>query len=368
MGGTVIVLGAGATKACGGPLTDQILPAAFSLAARPDAGVNQEFLTCAREFLNSVFHVPLNSTDGADYPSLTLILGLIDMAIDRRHNFGSRWKPSDLAIAREAFNYLIFKILDHQLQTLTEPDLHLRLFEKLYASETERATVISLNYDLIADNSLLRLDQDRNRMFAPIDYGCDIDSAPYSSGGGTAGHMVLKLHGSLNWIYCPGCHRLTVGISSADRRMVKVLDTVFHAEFQPEESTIERWYAAEGRACRRCGCNVRPVLISPTHMKDYRNPHIARVWHRAGEELRAADKVIFIGYSLPSDDTDVIYLLKRALHWPNGSPASITVVDYAAGNPAIAEHPVGIRYRSLFGMDIEWVPGGMKAFVDSLPG
>jgi hypothetical protein len=53
---------------------------------------------------------------------------------------------------------------------------------------------------------------------------------------------------------------------------------------------------------------VRPVMITPTQKKDYRNPHIAQVWYRAEELLRSASEVVFVGYSMPSDDVEVVYL------------------------------------------------------------
>jgi hypothetical protein len=88
-------------------------------------------------------------------------------------------------------------------------------------------------------------------------------------------------------------------------------------------------------------------MITPTRIKDYRNPHISNIWYGAERLLRRADRAIIIGYSLPEDDVDVIYLLKRGL---KNTPASqITVVEYDPQNRPLQEHLVGQRYRSVFG-------------------
>jgi hypothetical protein len=128
---------------------------------------------------------------------------------------------------------------------------------------------------------------------------------------------------------------------------------------------LERIYGhRHGTRCRECQTFRRPVLIAPTHRKDYRNPHIAQVWYQAEQSLRLAEKAIFIGYSLPDDDVEVIYLLKRSLG--HLQPSSFTVVEYAASQPAINEHPVGSRYRTLFDNEVNWRTEGFAAYVDSL--
>ena len=56
----VFIFGAGATKACGGPLTSDILPDAFTILYSSDSGViNREgFPQVVEEFLISKFNLP----------------------------------------------------------------------------------------------------------------------------------------------------------------------------------------------------------------------------------------------------------------------------------------------------------------------
>ena len=90
--------------------------------------------------------------------------------------------------------------------------------------------------------------------------------------------------------------------------------------------SLENSYSPDGAPCGTCQTRLRPLLIAPTHLKNYRNPHIAQVWYAAEQELRAAERVVFIGYSLPDDDVEVVYLLKRSLAHPalTGSRSSST--------------------------------------------
>ena len=59
MGGTVAFLGAGATKACSGPLTDEILPEMYERASAPGWAGSLDLL---KEFLEKQCHVGVGSS------------------------------------------------------------------------------------------------------------------------------------------------------------------------------------------------------------------------------------------------------------------------------------------------------------------
>jgi len=143
-----------------------------------------------------------------------------------------------------------------------------------------------------------------------------------------------------------GWRLFELGISEGSLMTVKVLNELY------QENPLEPRYGCHGSLCAECGSFFRPVIITPTHSKDYRNPHISQVWYKSERLLRTADRVFIIGYSLPEDDVDVIYLLKRGLNQLD--PNKITVVEFDEQNRKIDEHPVGLRYRSLFGDQLDW--------------
>ena len=81
---------------------------------------------------------------------------------------------------------------------------------------------------------------------------------------------------------------------------------------------------------------------------------MAQVWYEAEQVLREAGRVVFVGYSLPEDDVEVIYMLKRSM--ARLSPGQITVVEYDPSMPPLAAHPVSRRYRTIFGDGLDWHP------------
>jgi hypothetical protein len=104
---------------------------------------------------------------------------------------------------------------------------------------------------------------------------------------------LYKLHGSLNWLYCPSCQQLDVTIGQ------KGVHYIYE----------------EGRdfACPDCQGRYDPLIITPTLLKTYDNILLREVWRRAEDKVSKADEVVFIGYSLPDADVLLRCMLKRAL-------------------------------------------------------
>jgi len=396
---TVVVFGAGATKACDGPQTADILPQAYDPVLRTEienSGFTElmqreGFVDLLDEFLVANFHLAPDRAvrQKFDYPALTLLMSLIDTAIDRRQPIGPYWVPDritdvqqqnkverkSLVDVRQSLEYLIFALLEYKLRRVSEDkNYYLKFLKKLYPRDQTASpeqipspTVISLNYDIMADNAMIELSQqwwpDSGRF---PDYGCEIKTEAYFRATQSPGEpsepryfgKLLKLHGSLNWTYCPGCHRLDLGIAdSLKNQTIKVRNELY------VENPLEAKYSCHGAECKECQAFIRPILITPTFLKDYRNPHIAKVWYEAERALRQARHVIFIGYSLPDDDVNVIYLLKRGLIDQN---LKVTVVEYDGKKQDKRENLVWLRYRSLFGDDVEWWNEGFDKYVDAM--
>ena len=237
---SVLIFGAGATKACGGPLTNEILPDAFRIKDKIE---RENFLHIVNEFLVSRFNVPkdIEERKNEDYPPLPLLLALLDTAIDKKHAFDKYWPLNKLVHVREGLEYLIFALLEYQLSRSQGHNHYHDLFK--VANEEWRLpeiNVISTNYDIIADNSMIGI----NDTFP--DYGTDIATDFYRSRPKRG--QLLKLHGSLNWLYCPGCHRLDLGLSQSGSRTVKVLNALYRMEY-----SLEQRYSIRGSECEECG-------------------------------------------------------------------------------------------------------------------
>jgi hypothetical protein len=356
MSETVVVLGAGATKACRGPLTNEILREVFlNKTDFPNAARLAEL----ERFLQQSFHV----TTGApveEYPGLPLLMSLIDTAIERRQPFHPAWDLDAVTRLRHAVELAIFDLLEYRLEKAPTNN-HFALLSQIYPVPQE-PRIISMNYDVIIDAAVMFFGQGRQDASAGAadwmfpDYGCDISTDVYRNHPDRFGTL-LKLHGSLNWLYCGTCHRLEIGASEA-RLYVKALTSLVGAG-----QRLESFYLGAGSQCATCGTELRALLVTPSHLKNYQNPHLASVWYRAERLLRTASRAVFVGYSLPDDDVEVIYLLKRGL--AHLHPADITVVEFDKDNPNISmkDHPAGRRYRSLFGDGILWSARGLDGWL-----
>ena len=362
---TVFVFGAGATKACGGPLTADILPNAYGSKTVPRMqldGLAEELEEC----LVQHFHVPADpsSRKCEDYPPLPLVLSLLDLAIEQDRplyfSVGERtdlWSRERLAEARKAIEYVIFTVLDEHLRTVTN-NWYERLFDLVCLMKTE-PTAISLNYDMLLDAVLFKMAVKHRGGGARLTYCCDIQTDAYRARRVEFGRL-MKLHGSMNWLYCGCCRRIDIGMSQCGTRAVTcaTLDELF------TQNSLDEHYMSHSRACPECSTPMRAVMITPTRAKDYRNPHIQSIWYQAERALRRAEHVCFIGYSLPDDDLEVIDLLRRGLG--NLDPTCITVVERDDKHPEMADHAVGKRYRSMFGSRIEWHTGGFEGWLQEV--
>ena len=351
MAGTVLFLGAGATKSVDGPMTDEILPKIFAETSSVAASDPKGRVAQLVRFLEKEFHVS-SSLPKAQYPGLPLLMSLLDMALERREPFDPRWDVSIVAELREGIELGIFDVLEKALDEFKTQN-HRTLLDKVFPAPAT-PHVITTNYDLVVDTALMRMSDERHPPGGLPNYHCGIANIPsVEQRFGT----LLKLHGSLNWLFCRTCQRLELGATASTRFL-----SIFGRLAGPD---LRSSFTADGAPCGVCGRPLRPLLVAPSHLKDYRNPHLSQVWYEAQRVLRQADRAIFVGYSLPDDDVEVVYLLKRGLaHIID--PKQITVIEYCEENPNIAleDHSVGRRYRALFG-DVAWNPVGLNAWLSS---
>jgi hypothetical protein len=367
----IIVLGAGATKACGGPLTNDILPAALHGEMAHDNRTTlvedrEELLALSGEFLRDCFNVPTDrdQVTKENCPSLPMVLSMLRRSAVAGLPIGN-WEGERLIKAKRAIEYAIFAVIEAALRRIpSDHQFHHKLLDPIYSRNVE-PTVLSLNYDVIVDNAMFFLSEKYQNM-QPPDYRVEIATDRYRDfcSAGTFARL-LKIHGSLNWLYCESCGRLDLFVSRG-MRTGKALDELYNSV------PFNDAYSCKGTPCRNspnCDGFVSPVLITPTYVKDYENPHIERVWAEAEGAMKEADRAIIIGYSLPTDDVEVAMLFKRGLdHLPRNR---ITVVEYvhndedklADKRTPLEAHPTGRRFRSLFGAALDWHTTGFKGWL-----
>ncbi len=367
----IIILGAGATKACGGPLTDEIIPAALHGEMEHDDMTTlvedrEELLGLSGQFLRDCFNVPsdIDQVTRENCPSLPMVLSMLRRSAVAGLPIGG-YEGEGLIKAKRAIEYAVFAVIEAALRRIPDDRrYHTDLLQPIYSRNVE-PTVLSLNYDVIVDNAMFSLSEYHQGM-QPPNYGVDIATDLYKDfcAPGTYGRL-LKIHGSLNWLYCDRCDRLDLFVSRG-MRTGKALDELYHSV------PFDDAYSCRGTRCRNspnCDGFVSPVLITPTYVKDYENPHIERVWAEAEAAMKEADRAVIIGYSLPTDDVEVAMLFKRGLdHLPQDR---ITVVEYVhddenkplGSRTPLAAHPTGQRFRMLFGDGLDWHTTGFEGWL-----
>lgn len=361
---TVYVLGAGFSVEAGAPTQAAILREAFALYKdNPDYFVSakfNEFTSFLREQLNI-----------ADDRFSTVDLEDIFTPLDRCLAEGSQFRGISLdkiMTVRESVFYVVGRTIQLLLNNTRNSKDYIEIFAD-YLTElssiragveykrNDPVSVISTNWDILLDNSIYRSLQAHEHYNGVVDYCCYISSKDENDttvtpgleklGQGGFNVKLLKLHGSLNWLQCPRCARL-------------------YAKFFEKEAMRSFDYSSSCRHCDRNFCEEKgrhllsQNLIMPTYLKNLSNPQYRIIWQNAGIEISEADKIVFIGYSLPQADFEMRQLLSRMTR----KNAKIHIVDHLPEEKreALREHWL----KFFGGREISFSFGGAKSFVNSL--
>jgi NAD-dependent SIR2 family protein deacetylase len=313
--------GAGASKSCGAPLQGELFKEYFKVrqqkwidrkAMDDEYDIEREIATLF-SFLFGI-DVDNGNLDNIIFPTFEEVLGLIDIAIMRRqafkcfegahHNLNAE---NRLEKCRQYLIYLMASILYDKLDT--NQNNHTALIVKLNENKVLfNSVLISTNYDLLLDNAIfevLKVSQNNYGM----DYGFDF--ANYHPINNKKKVSLYKLHGSLNWLYCPVCDVMSWTANEKGAIYLIRKPTLSHKHI----------------LCDDCKSIKEMVIVPPTYFKDYTNYYLNRVWHSAEQELREADKIIFCGYSFPDADMHIKYLLKRVETNRGSKPLQIIVAN-----------------------------------------
>ena len=161
---------------------------------------------------------------------------------------------------------------------------------------------------------------------------------------------LLKIHGSLNWLYCRKCNEVDITIGEkleADDLDLKELCCVH----------------------KYCTNKYEPLLITPTMFKNYENRIIKETWDCAERELTEADNLVFIGYALKDEDYQIRCLLMKALLNKEKGYQRVVVIDKRADGKDRdeLEKDIGNKYRDLYGNDtVKFEAIGFTEFVKKI--
>ncbi len=341
---TAIFLGAGASAAEGAPVQSQLFQRYFSsrsVTRYPD--IFKEL----SQFFKAIFNIDLTDDaqiDGANYPTFEEALGILDLAETRKESF----RGFDFAGANPEGNkaqllrlYLVLAMSKAIADGLTRKpgSIHLDLIQKLEAANLLNDTIfVSTNYDLVIDEALEW----------KVNYGVDFSGKEkYGSRReniGAPGIKLFKLHGSLNWLYCPVCNNL----NSYESKVVLSL--------MSEDRPVTK--------CEFCTSVMSPLIVPPTFYKDMSRVFLSNIWNKCENAIRDAGHIIFCGYSLPDADMHIKYLLKRMqTNRPAPDQVRFTIFNHREGKTEEESVVEEKRYQRFFGSKINYTRQSFQDFV-----
>jgi hypothetical protein len=173
--------------------------------------------------------------------------------------------------------------------------------------------IITFNHDLLVENVLADLAEARTRWCLRHGYGHFAAKRRFTSQAGTSRFAdprtcehprpirLFKLHGSLNWY-------VTTDAAVPDA-------SVLRGERDTNQRIMITRRRRIPRTLRRKGDPFSwPVVIPPIYAKQtFITNFMAPVWQDARRALRACNRLVFFGYSMPPLDIEAEMELKRAL-------------------------------------------------------
>ncbi len=290
---------------------------------------------------------------GQTPPSLEDHFTVLDLSANSGHHLGKDYSPKVLRAIRRMSIHRVFQILD--LKYRPSQILH-GFLDRLSGSFD--VVIITLNWDIVIEKLLEA---------QGIRYGIEVGKLE-DSFERAKGLLVLKLHGSCNWVYCDSCRRLFAGAEKTALHKKAFLEKGDFDYFGVSEDIVARSLGSEDdRECPHCGNVMAGRVATFSYRKTFSINQFQEIWNRAHRHLTEADNWLFVGYSMPQADFEFRHLLKSAQlgRRDPGKWRSETVVkdDEEAAN----------RYRAFFGKNrtaiyrqslSDWVKTRMDDFVN----
>lgn len=342
MGKRIIFLGAGASAAEGAPVQSKLFKEYFNHCLVNGISIDEHLTKYFKSFWN--IDITRGNINNILFPTFEEALGILELAKQRQEGFKGYYSTANsnsIDHTIEDLILLISQVLEWKLQNNNK--YHTELVNKLidlgYYTET---SFISLNYDILIDNAItLRVDA------VDLDYGIDLMNYKFEHAwyppDVSRSIKLLKIHGSLNWLYCPICKK--VEITPKEKGVTQLLD---------RNNSRKR--------CRLCDGRYSPILIPPTYFKVMSNPYLIQIWNHAEDLLRECEEIVFCGYSMPDADIHVKYLIKRGLVNRGIAQPRIVIVNNYKNKPQELIDEEKERYNRLFCINIDYTDLSFEDF------
>ena len=295
MAKNVFVFGAGASIEEGLPSQEELLKTYFKYRKIDD--INKVLIPYFIDFFN------INVDEqNVLFPSFEEALGILEIAIEKEEAFDRTYLFEDLQRIKK---YLVLSIgIAIEKATLERKHYYNRFIEKLFKERNfyqDEFGFINFNYDILLDKALMEIIETD----IYVDYGFEftnetITEPPFGkweSAIGKKNITYLKPHGSFNWMCCPKCNSIYLTGEEAGKEKGKFFQTGVRDDIED---------------CLKDKTELYNVIEPPSFFKKYKNIYIQTTWNKAFHLLSNAEKIFFIGYSMPEADIWFKYLLKKS--------------------------------------------------------
>jgi hypothetical protein len=305
----LFILGAGFSRNAGLPVQSEFTERLIH--AGTDKDQTKIVVPFLRDFIAEAFGHS-KKAKSRYWPELEDIFTCIDLSANTGHHLGFRFPPSELRKIRRALISRILGMLRADYENAKKEkrpewkDL-CSFFQKI---DLQRSAFINLNWDTVVEEFI-------SDIHGPweFDYECDAHRAFFPKSGMQIALetkqfdskvQIVKMHGSINWLYCDCCHGL---FWFPPHESLKVAQQILRA--QEWEAIDPEYFRTEWTClyCRNVPLGTR--LATFTYLKALDFPMFQKSWFSAERLLREAKRWIFVGYSLPAADYEFKYLLKR---------------------------------------------------------
>ena len=351
MSSVVFILGAGASRQCGGPLMGDFLDIASDLLR--SKRVDEKRAEFERVFFAIGAMQTVHSKAQLDLTNIESIFTALELGniIQRVPGLGLEEIPLTMSALKE----LIVKTLEVTIRFPTRSghigtpkpyDSFAKLLDYLRnkAFPPQSVSVITFNYDIAADMALFRAEMGPDYVIeAPL-----YCRAPV---------QLLKLHGSLNWATEKESRRIRPLHLSAylEKYSLRPFDEGETA-FVPIGTHLAEYFSEQ----QHLQVDPEPVIVPPSWNKADYHHALSDIWAAAAKHLSEAEYIFLIGYSLP--ETDSFFRHLYAL----GSVGKTTLRKIVVFNPDISGG-VDDRFRRLLGPGAasryEYVPLGFEGAI-----
>lgn len=342
---TVILLGAGISRAAGGskPLAQRPPLDAdfFHIARAAERRGHDEVIGALTGLVGDYTHTLMSSLEAS---AAYLYLKAVDSPSGSAYHKGflDLLKLLTVVLAKTTNNLsmgprsIFYRFLLSELKKVDKP---------------ENLTIITFNYDLLAERTLDEIaSKNGNHIFSMP--GCyrlnDIAQFTHINGFSTFNNIekshrgvpVLKLHGSMNW---QSKHNSAEPNPSALFSPSRAL----HITNSPDVAT-----SLSVKRKRRI--YMKPIIVPPVSGKrNMMHNSMTGLWKIASKALQKADRVVVAGYSCPPLDLEARILLSENLRL--NKDKKLYVIDPNAESAAKFIEICGVDHSTIYTSVKEWV-------------